>query len=185
MRLTDFKEPVIIDDAVPLALRNEYEGVLSSSTFPWFFMEDVTFMSAQKKSTPGFFHMLHKHGEYTSSYFTQFRSIPLLALDKFGITEPLKIFQSRGFLQLPLIRENEYLHDNEHRDFPVPHLVCLYYVNDTDGDTFLFGTSSGQPISKRITPKKGRIVLFDGSIFHASSMPTKNKRIILNYDIEL
>jgi hypothetical protein len=180
MRLPDFKEPIVIDDAIPLALQNEYEEVLSSSTFPWFFMEDVTFMSTQKKSTPGFFHMLHKRGEYTSTYFAQFRNVPILALDAVGITDTLKIFQCRGFLQLPLIREEEYLHDNEHKDFPLPHLVCLYYVNDTDGDTFLFGNTAKQTITKRITPKKGRVVLFDGSTFHASSMPTEKKRIILN-----
>ena len=52
-------------------------------------------------------------------------------------------------------------------------------MNDSDGDTILFKDDKKTEI-KRITPKKGRIVFFDGLIPHCSSPPTKNHRAIVN-----
>ena len=84
---------------------------------------------------------------------------------------------TRTFLQVPTIKTTEY--DSPHIDMEMGHTVCLYYVNNTDGDTFFF---NGKNIIKRVSPKKGRCVLFDGKIFHASSKPTKEKRIVINYN---
>jgi len=79
-------------------------------------------------------------------------------------------------LYLPI--NNAPLHNNMHVDMKLPHVVVLYYVNDADGDTFFFNNS--REIVDRVTPKKGRAVVFDGLTLHASSMPTKNHRISLN-----
>ena len=59
-----------------------------------------------------------------------------------------------------------------------PHMVALYYVNDADGDTFFFDRN--REVINRVTPKKGRMVVFDGLTLHASSMPSKDYRISLN-----
>jgi hypothetical protein len=68
------------------------------------------------------------------------------------------------------------------------HIVCLYYVNETDGDTLFYSRKrNGQDygeITQRVTPKKGRVVIFDGSIFHCSSPPTKTVRMNINFDID-
>jgi hypothetical protein len=77
-----------------------------------------------------------------------------------------------------------------------PHTVCLYYVNDSDGDTFIFDKTSDDikgrrdifertkfNVLKRVTPKKGRVVLFNGNRYHSSSGPTKDVRCIINFDI--
>jgi hypothetical protein len=50
-----------------------------------------------------------------------------------------------------------------------PHMVCLYYINDSDGPTFFY-TEQGR-ISHRINPKKGTAIIFDGSIMRAGSNP--------------
>ena len=68
-----------------------------------------------------------------------------------------------------------------HTDLKYPHLVCLYYINDADGDTVFFEKDEST-IFKRIAPKKGRVVIFDGSISHASSTPTNNPRATINYN---
>lgn len=82
---------------------------------------------------------------------------------------------------------------------------AVYYVNDSDGDTLFFDKTTKDftfdeyekmrfeenwkekqeeiftKIVFRKTPKKGTTVIFDGSIYHASSSPTKNKRCIFNF----
>ena len=77
-----------------------------------------------------------------------------------------------------------------HVDTDGVHNVFLYYLNDCDGDTFLFNEtySSGEvpdtyTINQRISPKMGRCVMFSGEQYHASSSPTKSAyRCILNVD---
>jgi hypothetical protein len=77
-----------------------------------------------------------------------------------------------------------------HVDQDRPHKVFLYYVNDSDGDTFFFNERFGQSVNEftvesQVTPKMGRAVFFDGDIYHASSSPTQSKmRCILNIDFE-
>jgi hypothetical protein len=64
--------------------------------------------------------------------------------------------------------------------------TSIYYVNDSDGDTYLFNqkgprTSEELSIKTRITPSKGKMVVFDAVQFHSSSSPIKSDyRIVLN-----
>jgi hypothetical protein len=73
------------------------------------------------------------------------------------------------------------------------HLVILYYVVDSDGETVIyenqydtkgdiprFGTLKEK---QRVMPKQGRVVLFDGYYWHTSCQPENNVRCIINYNI--
>ena len=73
-------------------------------------------------------------------------------------------------------------HHNAHIDNENPHDVVLYYINDADGDTFFFDDKRN--VIHRETPERGKMVIFDGSIFHASSSPSKNIRMTLNINYE-
>ena len=67
--------------------------------------------------------------------------------------------------------------------FPV---VCLYYLQDSDGDTFFFDNKEDLNIIERVTPKAGRMVMFDNDIYHASSPPQKsNARFVINSNVFL
>ena len=55
-------------------------------------------------------------------------------------------------------------------------------MNDSDGDTILF---KDRKVSKRITPKKNRLLAFNGFKLHASSHPINSiARVVLNYNIQ-
>jgi hypothetical protein len=40
-------------------------------------------------------------------------------------------------------------------------------------------------IIKRVSPKKGRVVLFNGNRYHSSSGPTKDVRVIINFNVKI
>ncbi len=81
----------------------------------------------------------------------------------------------------------EDTYNTPHIDIPTPkHKSLLYYVKDCDGDTFIFNETYYDKrkltVRKRITPKKGKAVIFDSNIWHASSNPRENNnRIVLNF----
>ena len=61
-------------------------------------------------------------------------------------------------------------------DFTRKHYTALYYVNNSDGDTIIFDQkkrSKEYSIHTRISPEKGKLCIFDGEHFHASSRPKK------------
>ena len=57
---------------------------------------------------------------------------------------------------------------------------------DSDGDTIIYNEtvkSENYTIKEKVTPKQGRVVLFDGSLYHTAEQPINNVRCIVNYDL--
>jgi len=74
-----------------------------------------------------------------------------------------------------------------HVDMTTPHMVLLYYVNDSDGDTVIFdqkyddGEVPRLTVNRSISPKAGAAILFDGLTYHSSSSPQyTEERIVIN-----
>ena len=79
-----------------------------------------------------------------------------------------------------------------HTDKEIPwnvnsdHVTALYYVNDADGDTYFFNKKYGEELRDmhvidQMSPKKGRIVIFNSNQYHCSSSPVdSDKRIVIN-----
>lgn len=90
-----------------------------------------------------------------------------------------------------------------HVDNFKPHYSLIYYVNDSDGDTIFYNDTLGDKFedwmsilgnnkdlsywkeNKRVSPKKGRLVIFDGRIFHKSTYPTTQDRYVINFNVEI
>jgi len=78
-----------------------------------------------------------------------------------------------------------------HVDMNTPHLVLLYYVNDSDGDTVIFNekysvVSPSLTVNRTVSPKAGSAILFDGLTYHSSSSPQyAEERIVLNINFTI
>jgi hypothetical protein len=114
---------------------------------------------------------------------------------KYGImiNDPFRV----KYNLLPRIEKfKELQYNTPHVDAADSHYGLIYYVCDSDGDTIIFDqTSKEHPmeraslfknftIKEKISPKRGRLVLFDGDQYHTSSHPTENDlRCIINIDV--
>ena len=187
----------IFDDIIDKPLQEEIKSTLlrSSGNFPWFFLDDVTSsVSSDTQLRPAFFHLFCDNFQDNSYFYSMTKPIIDNVVDKLKLKLP-SIYQSRTIVQLPLSLKN-YTVDNAHIDYSKPHLVILYYVMDSDGDTIVYdkkwkeGTmdattemTKNMLIKKRITPKQGRVVVFDGHYWHTAEQPKYNNRCIINNNV--
>ena len=89
-----------------------------------------------------------------------------------------EIMGVRSFIHLPSGVNKK---DPIHIDNDFEHYGLLYYVNDSEGDTTFFEDDEVTEI-KKVSPKKGRVVFFDGSVKHCSSTPISKTRCIINFN---
>lgn len=192
---------IVIDDFLPKHTQDKLEELFTSSKLAWIFFKDIAIPTSEIKRlgitelTPGIACYIKQDNPkfINESLLNEVKVIPNEACKKIG-KECKDIYNARSFMHFPLAAELRKEYDNVHIDIGYEHLVCLYYVNDSDGDTFLFDrTKKDGPISKdtklnvfkRVSPKKGRVVLFNGNRFHSSSGPTKDVRVIINFNVKI
>lgn len=183
--------PLILDDVVPQSFAVDVERTLFSNNFSWYYLPDVTYgHNAEnnrliKQLTHGFYHLFFNNNQPQSAFYGYISVIPHLAAQKFPELLNCTLQEARSFLYIPTGNEKRKTeHNNPHVDGPYPHYVCLYYVNDSEGDTTFFGLSPNDPVSFKVTPKRGRIVVFDGATYHASTSPKQGKRAIINFVLQ-
>ena len=127
----------------------------------------------------GFCHTMYnvmKYGnDVISNHLFDYNDILYASCDKANIVCD-KVLAVRTFLQCPSITPG--LENSRHIDMQIPHHVCLYYINDSDGDTVFY--KDGEEIY-RSTPKRNTAVIFDGSIEHCSETSSVH-RCIVNFN---
>lgn len=188
----------IIDNIIPESYQDEIERLMLGSDFPWYHLGDVTFPNDSvpgHRQTPAAQHLFVEHGKPTSSYFDFLRPLIIIGSQMADI-EYREINLMRSFLQYPL---NPAMMNSEpdplHVDNDSPHTVLLYYVNDSEGDTIITDRLKGDEprrkdlksrdhtTLKRVTPKKGRAVIFDGFYYHTAEQPQTKMRCIINTNL--
>ena len=170
--------------------------------FPWYYIEDVTSAyDPDSQHRPGLSHQYVKLpkgldddedvkpkvvGQVQSEYHELF--VPRLKTVgvKLGMRN-INVLQGRSFLQFPVNTDGTI--DSPHIDIYSENdfIVALYYVVDSDGDTVIYNEteeSKTYTIKKSVTPKQGRMVIFDGSLYHAAEQPiNSNTRCVVNYNL--
>lgn len=172
----------VIDNCISKELQDKIEKYFLENTFPWFYQANSLEKNQPKKykietkntfNESQFTHVFVDKGKINSSHINII--IELLKALKIETSEIL-----RCKANFKLKTTSKKLHNIFHVDSPNPHKVLIYYINDSDGDTYIKLDKS----IKKIKPKKGRVLTFDGQIMHAANHPKKNyKRLILNFNM--
>ena len=183
---------LIIDNAVSKLYQDKIEQEVLN--VPWQYQPNIaTGNSYHPNPTMGFYHSLFNYGQPQSPRFHSLFPLLLEACEKGSISFS-KLLRVQTFMHVPYQPSDKY--DGIHLNSPDPHIVGLYYANDSDGDTVLFdkttndipyGQLQDESILKeyqRITPKKGRMVFFNGNRWHSATSPTRKIRCIITFDFE-
>ena len=183
----------VIDDFIEKDYQEKIKKVLLScdeetNAFPWYYLDDITYEGeSNSQKRPALYHLYIDINEGVSELVSDYHGLFTPLLQKVGMKlgmNRLEVCKGRSFLQFPSQYKGA---DTAHIDIPeVNHIVALYYVMDSDGDTIIYNEreeSQTYTVKQRVTPKQGRMVIFDGRLYHTAEQPNKSIRCIVNYDI--
>ena len=191
-------EILVIDDFIDLEYQEEIkdhlmgQAEINGEQFPWYYIDDVT--AAYEDGNQGRPGLSHVYVEYnddgTSEIVSDFHDlfIPMLELACETLEVPsARIVQGRSFLQFPLNLESKE-DDTPHIDLDEGerHIVVLYYVVTSDGDTVIYNQrteSDVYTVKQKVTPKQGRVVIFDGGQYQTALQAVNKIRCIANYNL--
>ena len=190
-------EIIVIDDFISLEYQEKIKLELLGldNAFPWNYSEDVTGAGDyDSQHRPALGHQYvsidddNDTSEIESVYHHLF--VPMLSKACQHLKMPqTEVLQGRSFLQFPLVNIDTSVVDTPHIDLDEgwEHIVVLYYVIDSDGDTIIYNERTESPSyteKQRVSPKQGRVVIFEGGQYHTAAQPTKGTRCIVNYNLD-
>lgn len=178
----------IIDNVISKTYQDNIEETFLGPNIPWTFNSRL---ASETDGEVGFGHNLilpHFKSEYYNFV------LPLLyEISEKSEINVFEILAARSFLQVP--STSKYDNDVFHVNTEIHHKVFLYYVNDSDGNTIISNSKYeldqnkckhrdyNPEILEMISPKKGRAVVFDGSLFHSAGIPKFKTRCVINFDV--
>jgi len=176
----------IIDDIVDHEVQDQIESALLGSEINWRFSRSSAYKrelfpdvsDQQRKQITQFNHIVFD-GQIRNPNYELYACVAQAVADRKN-QKILAITNMRAHLQLPVQLATLGIPHVDKHD-PNPFSVIVYYVNDTDGETVLYRDDKTE--LARISPKKGRCVVFDGNIYHKAGMPTIDIRCIINYNL--
>ena len=191
--MIDKGEILVIDDFIDKDYQEKIKvNLMGDTDFPWYYIDDVTAAyEDDNQGRPGLSHVyVERHDDGSSKIISDFHDLFLPLLNKAcDVLEVSKanIVQGRSFLQFPLNLDS-CEDDTPHIDLNEGerHIVVLYYVVTSDGDTVIYNQrieSSNYTVKQKVTPKQGRVVIFDGGLYHTAQQALKKIRCIVNYNL--
>lgn len=187
----NYNEAFTLENFLSEEQENSIHKLITDYTFPWSYYvgtilpSDYTYTNdcivTQGINPPQF------------SHFVKIESCPYIEIISPILNTLAGYFNTK--IQIMKMKFN-LLHKNSDATHHYPHTdvdelnddikTAIYYVNDSDGDTYLFNEkapkqSENVTVYKTITPKKGKMLVFNSNQFHASSSPINNDiRLVLN-----
>jgi hypothetical protein len=177
---------------------NEHQDLtklVTSSVFDWYYIPYTSYSELHSGSN------VTESGQFVHTFFHNkqtFKFMELMNMFKDKLIQhgvkPTNLSHMKANM---LIKDSSYPANHfhpPHSDVEDEDKFCtlLYYLNDSDGDTYMFNqTYNNMPdfknrtdelvITKRITPKANTAVIFDSTIIHTSSSPREtDRRMVVN-----
>mgnify|MGYP003143834519 CR=1 FL=1 len=182
-------EVFVFDDIINLTYQIKIKelmmnkGSYNNLHFPWYVMKDISF-SEEYEDQGGRFVFMHNFAveEGISSQFHPFFLKLIQNSCKKINLKKVEIHQGSSILELPSF-EKDFIDDPY---ASVKNSVSMiYFVTDSDGDVIIYNEkekSKSYTIKKKISPKQGRVILFDGELYHVDEEPNEYLRCTVNYD---
>jgi hypothetical protein len=185
---------MIIDQAVPTSIQDLLENIALGDKINWFRSTGATYNEATPQVFPvtpdsldvqQFTHLIYELKQPVSQLFHTV--LPVITAIPYTIKQLIRIKMN---LCVYAQTDNPNAHGMPHVDFTEikePLMSAIYYVNDSTGDTLIFDQRFREKapltVKTRVTPKKGRLLVFDGWLLHAGNTPRTNApRININFD---
>jgi hypothetical protein len=138
----------IIDNLIPLSFQNTVENLCCNDNFPYYYQEkirynpeNIQFKNKNIIDAVGFTHVVFDSttGSINSDCYDKIIPILYFLEEKtnFKINE-IKRIRVRRTVQFPNHNENKYTPPHTDLDSLEQYYSLVYYVDDYDGDTFLF-----------------------------------------------
>lgn len=189
----------IIENFLPEETVTQIRETLTNNYFKWYYHDATSdyspdrFEDANTVDSIQFTHSMFKDNEAMSEHIQLIMKIAK-GLEAEGVVIK-ELYRAKANM---LPRDPTYVDGTYH----YPHsdtmlryedntYSFIYYVNDSDGDTFIFNESTTDfpdtlTVAHRITPKAGTGVLFKSNTYHASSSPkVTNSRFVINIVFDL
>ena len=188
------KDVVIIDQTVPTVIQDLLENIALGDKLNWFRLKQATYsegtrmifpLTADAVDVQQFAHTIYELDKPVSQMFHTI--LPVITAIPYTIKQMIRIKMN---LCVYAQMDNPNAHGMPHVDFTEikePLISAIYYINDSTGDTLIFNQRFGQnaplTIKTRVTPKKGRLLIFDGALLHAGNTPRTNApRLNINFN---
>ena len=182
-------EVFVFDDIINLTYQTKIKelimnkGSYNNLHFPWYVIKDIS-CSEEYEDQGGRFVFIHNFAveEGISSQFHPFFLKLIQNSCKKINLKKVEIHQGSSILELPSF-EKDFIDDPY---ASVKNSVSMiYFVTDSDGDVIIYNEkekSKSYTIKKKISPKQGRVILFDGELHHVDEEPNESLRCTVNYD---
>ena len=202
----------VIDNFLPRSYHRELLELMSGPDFPWHFNSNIVYQDQDSGSVyeHGFTHVFwdefngfrdaNQYGNFwrpgllsiMDVVSEEYHNSPILR-SRAVMTTSAPILRSRADMTTaaPILRSRAKLltasPDNfthtPHKDFEFDNIGTIDYVNDSDGDTIIYGPNG--EIVDRASPKANRLIIFKGNQPHTGCSPNKTKcRILINSNFE-
>ena len=205
----------LIQDFLPLPITQFINDKLTSPFVEWYYNHESVFTKTTDQTlfvidsntikTPQFFHPIFGFGgrPYKEDQTVNDQELFAMCSTILNLAGAALGFEIESLYRIKaniLSRDSRFKTNN----YGIPHVdtndinvdsklkSLVFYVNDSDGDTFIFNeivSKLANPtlsINSRSTPKQGKAIYFNSDQFHAASNPTTvDSRIVINFTFKI
>jgi hypothetical protein len=203
--MTDHPDIVVDDNLLTISQQETIKSTLENDFFPWYIGQNKVGTSPAYITTH--FHNITKNIFESTQLVHNFITdrtvvssavdIPMMiynaAKEKYNFSNDILRIKANLYPQVWC--DNVNAHQTPHIDDHDTHWTMIYYVDDSDGDTFLFDqhvefckdvtSITNLTVATRIMPVQGRCVFFKGNRLHAGMHPRNtNYRMVINFNFK-